>query len=337
MTQRDSGRLTLQVTAEHWPLRTAFEISGQTIVTQDVIVVTLQQGGHEGRGEAAGVDYLNDDIRSMLRQLDVARGLIEAGLTHASLQTLFAAGGVRNALDCALWELESRQVGCPVWQIAGLPPPRPLLTTYTVGAGEPDAMAAGAQSFAAAVAIKIKLTGAPNDAERVRAVRAARPEVWLGVDANQGFSRAHLQELMPVLVAARVQLIEQPFPVGREPRLRELNSPIAIAADESAQVSGDLANLVTGFNVVNIKLDKCGGLTAGLQMATAARQLGFEVMIGNMIGTSLAMAPAFLIGQSCQIVDLDGPLLLVNDRDAAARYQRGYIDCDDTVWGSGAL
>jgi L-Ala-D/L-Glu epimerase len=167
-------------------------------------------------------------------------------------------------------------------------------------------------------------------------VRTARPEVWLAVDANQGFDRAHLQRLMPVLQQCGVGLIEQPFPVGQEPTLEELRSPIGIAADESAQVSEDLSRLVGRFTAVNIKLDKCGGLTEGLRMAAAARHLGLETMVGNMVGTSLAMAPAYLVGQSCQIVDLDGPLLLSRDRPARVSYERGYLSCDERVWGYAA-
>ena len=310
-----------------------FRITGQTTVALDVVVVRLERDGLVGRGEAAGVDYRGEHIPTMTAQLEAARAAIESGMTRPEAQRILRAGGARNALDCALWELEARQARRPVWQLAGLEPPRALMTTYTVGADAPAAMAAGAAAFASARAIKLKLTGDPQDAERVSAVRAARPEVWLAVDANQGFTRAHLRELMPVLQACRVELIEQPFPVGQEPSLEELRSPIPIAADEAAQVTADLPRLVGRFNAVNIKLDKCGGLTEGLHMAAEARRLGLEVMIGNMLGTSLAMAPAFLVGQSCHVVDLDGPLLLSSDRPVGVRYQDGYLHCDERVWG----
>jgi L-alanine-DL-glutamate epimerase-like enolase superfamily enzyme len=167
----------------------------------------------------------------------------------------------------------------------------------------------------------------------VRAVRRARPDVWLAVDANQGFSRAFLEEMLPVLVDARVELIEQPLPVGREADLDGFKSPIPIAADESAQTIADLPKLMNRFNIVNIKLDKCGGLTSGLAMASAARQFGLGVMVGNMMGTSLAMAPAFLVGQLCDIVDLDGPLLLRDDRKPSVEYKDGDIWCSEDVWG----
>ena len=325
--------MKLHVELEQWPLRIPFRIAGQTIVLLEVIVVTLAQNGSTGRGEAAGVDYLGDDMARMVAQLEAAREAIEAGITRAALQELLPAGGARNALDCALWELESRQARRAVWRLAQLDEPRPLLTTYTIGADDPAAMARGATGFPGARAIKLKLTGEPADAQRVRAVRAARPDVWLGVDANQGFSAAHLQQLMPSLVAARVALIEQPFTVGAEPTLAELRSPIPVAADESAQSTGDLSGLVGRFDVVNIKLDKCGGLTEALRMAAEARRLGFEVMIGNMVGTSLAMAPAYLVGQNCQIADLDGPLLLATDRSPGVSYAGGCLHSDEAVWG----
>ncbi|HEV7431648.1 MAG TPA: dipeptide epimerase [Steroidobacteraceae bacterium] len=326
-------RLALHIGTEQWPLRVPFRITGHTIVNLDVVVVTVERDGLCGRGEAAGVDYRGDDLPTMYAQLEGARPRIEAGLTRQDVQGLLGPGGARNALDCALWELEARQARSPVWQLAGLAEPRPLLSTYTIGADSPAAMAVRAVEFASARAIKLKLIGDPDDAARVRAVRAARPEVWLAVDANQGFTRAHLDALLPTLQECAVALIEQPFPVGQEPTLEQLSSPIPIAADEAAQVSEDLPRLVGRFHAVNIKLDKCGGLTEGLRMAASARRLGLEVMIGNMVGTSLAMAPAYLVGQSCQIVDLDGPLLLASDRPECVNYEHGYLHCDERVWG----
>ena len=333
MSRPPVQRWALRVGTEKWPLRVPFRITGQTTVSLEVVVVSLERNGLCGRGEAAGVDYRGDDVPAMLAQLEGARTLIEDGVTREQVQRLLGAGGARNALDCALWEFEARQAQRPVWQLAGLAAPRPLLSTYTIGADQAEAMAERATAFGAARAIKLKLIGDPADAERVRAVRAARPDVWLAVDANQGFNRAHLQRLMPALQECGVALIEQPFPVGQQPTLDELNSPIPIAADEAAQVTEDLPRLVGRFNAVNIKLDKCGGLTEGLRMAAAARRLGLEVMIGNMVGTSLAMAPAYLVGQSCQIVDLDGPLLLASDRPVAVSYEHGYLRCDERVWG----
>jgi len=337
MTGTAEQRLALRVGTEQWPLRVPFRITGQTTVNLDVIAVWVERNGVCGRGEAAGVDYQGDDIPAMRAQLEAARAPIEQGVTRTTLQRLLPAGGARNALDCALWELAAREERRPVWALAGLDEPRPLLSTYTIGADTPTAMAAGSLEFAAtARAIKLKLIGDGEDAERVRAVRSARPDVWLAVDANQAWTPAELQALLPVLEDCGVALIEQPFPVGQEPTRLELRSPIPIAADESAQTSADLPRLVGRFDAVNIKLDKCGGLTEALHMSAVARRLGLEVMIGNMVGTSLAMAPAYLVGQSCQVVDLDGPLLLAGDRAQRVSYQDGYLRCDERVWGYAA-
>lgn len=333
MSAATAPALQLRLTCERWPLRVPFRITSHTTVELEVIVATLSRGGLTGRGEAAGVDYHAETPESMLAQIEAVRPAIEAGVTRAQLVRLLPAGGARNAIDCALWELESLEARKPVWQLAGLARPRALVTTCTIGADGPAAMAARAREFPQATAIKLKLTGEAEDAARVQAVRAVRPDVWLGVDANQGCSLEHLRALLPALVEARVALIEQPFPIGREPTLGELRSPIPIAADESAQVAEDLAGLVGRFDTINIKLDKCGGLTEALRMSALAQQLGFDTMIGNMLGTSLAMAPGWLVGQACRVVDLDGPLLLASDRQAAARFEGGTIECDERVWG----
>lgn len=329
-------RLTLRVDIEEWPLKAPFRITGHTFVALDVIVVTLACEGAMGRGEAAGVYYRNDTVATMARQIEGVRPAIEAGIDRESLQRLLPAGGARNAVDCALWDLEAHMSGVPAWRTAGLNPPVPLLTTFTIGANDAMRMAATAHSYTGAQAIKLKLTGEPEDADRVREVRAARPDVWLGVDANQGFTRQSLERLMPVLLQSRVELIEQPFPVGRESDLDGLRSPIQIAADESVQDLQDIASLVGRCNVVNIKLDKSGGLTEGLAMAGEARRLGLSVMVGNMTGTVLAMAPAFLVGQLCQVVDLDGPIFLKNDRTPGIVYSGGRVWCPGQAWGGGS-
>jgi len=328
------GPLRLRTKIEAWPLKAPFRITGHTWEQLDVLLVTLESDARVGRGEAAGVYYKNDKPASMIRQLEALRPRIEAGLSREGLQKMLPAGGARNALDCALWDLEAKVSGRPAWQIAGLAKPHPLRTTFTCSADEPQEMAASARAYKDARAIKLKLTGEPNDADRVRAVRAARADVWLGVDGNQGFTRASLGALMPTLVEARVELIEQPFPIGQEALLDDLSSPIPVAADESVQSLADIPGLVGRFRVVNIKLDKCGGLTEGLKMAKAARDLGLDTMVGNMIGTSLAMAPAYLLGQHCQVVDLDGPVFLKTDRENPVRYADGFIECPEALWGS---
>jgi L-alanine-DL-glutamate epimerase-like enolase superfamily enzyme len=328
------GPLKLHVALEKWTLTKPFRITGYTTESLDVVLVVLEKDGQRGQGEAAGVYYRNDDPEVIVGQIESVRKTIENGLTSEQLQRLFPPGGARNALDCAWWDLNAKLMRKPAWQIAGVSQPRPLLTTFTCGADDPDSMAGVARSFSDARAIKIKLTGEPIDADRVRAIRAARPDVWLGVDANQGFTRDGLDRLMPSLLEAKVQLIEQPFPVGQESLLDGLELPIPVAADESAQESGDIADLVGRFDVVNIKLDKCGGLTEGLTMARLARDRGLGVMVGNMIGTSLAMAPACVLGQLCDIVDLDGPIVLRGDREIRVQYSNGYITAPATLWGA---
>jgi L-Ala-D/L-Glu epimerase / N-acetyl-D-glutamate racemase len=325
--------VALSVAVEQWPLTTPFRITGYTTEVAEVIVVTLESGGCRGWGEAVGVYYRDEDPRSMLRQVESVRASVEAGISRERLQTLLPPGGARNALDCALWDLEAQQSRCPVWQLAGLREPRTLVTTFTCGADDPDRMAAAARGYVEAQAIKLKLTGEPIDVERVMAVRDGRPDVWLGVDANQGWTRALLEQLMPSLVTARVALIEQPFPIGQEALLDGLDSPIPIAADESVQSLADLQDLLGRFDVINIKLDKCGGLSEALAIAARTRELGMQPMVGNMIGTSLAMAPAFLVGQLCGIVDLDGPVFLRSDRSAPVEYADGFIRCPEALWG----
>jgi len=328
------GGLRLAVAVEKLPFSAPFRIAGRVFEHQDAVVVTLDDGAHRGRGEASGVFYLDDDVPRAAAAIEAQRAVIERGIDREALQRLLPRGGARNALDCALWELEAERAGRPVWALAGLKPPRQLTTTFTLGADTPESMAAGARRYAAARALKLKLTGEPElDAARVRAVRAVRPDVWLGVDANQAYGIAELPRLIAVLVEARVELLEQPLARGREADLEGCDSPIPIAADESALGLNDIAGLVGRFDTVNIKLDKCGGLTEGLAMAHEARRAGLDVMVGNMMGSSWAMAPAFVLGQLCDVVDLDGPTFLARDRTPAVRYAGGMIWCDETVWG----
>lgn len=334
MEHEPTGPLRMRVETEKWPLVAPFRMTGQTLDAAEVLVVVLENDDFAGRGEAAGVDYRNETTASMRNQLEAVRAKVERGLTARSLQQLLPLGGARNALDCALWDFEASASGQPAWRLAGLhKPPQSLVTTFTCGADTPEKMAAAARAYRGVRAIKIKLTGEASDGDRVRAVREAQPSAWLGVDANQGFTRHSLTHLMPIMVESKVELIEQPYPVGHEALLDGFDSPIAIAADESAQSLRDIPDLVGRFGVVNIKLDKSGGLTESLAMARAARQYGLEAMIGNMIGTSLAMAPAFLVGQLCTVVDLDGPILLKSDRSIRAQYEDGYITCPEALWG----
>lgn len=324
--------MRIQVAVERWPLKKSFAITNHVFTACEVVVVSASEGGLTGRGEACGAYYKKETPEQMAREL---LAILGSGrhLERTELAQLKCSAGARNALDCALWDLEAKRTKKPVWQLAGLQQPRPLRTTYTLGADTPEQMASAAAHFAGASHIKLKLTGDGTDHERVRAVRDARPDVWLMVDANQGFTPGSLRALLPTLSAARVSLIEQPFAVGREADLDHFESPIALVADESAQEITDLDTLIGRFQVINIKLDKCGGLTRALEMAQACRRLGFEVMVGNRMGTSLSIAPAYLLGQVCDVVDLDAALFLASDRSPAATYRDGLVTVPGGLWG----
>lgn len=325
--------VALSAHIERLPLKQPFHITGYTFTECDALVVTLREGERVGRGEGLGVYYRHDRPDAMLGQIEALRGEIERGVTRAQVLDLLPAGGARNALDCALWDLEAKRQGRTVGELAGVTVPPSLLTTYTLSADDPDQVEAAARALDGARAIKLKLTDDRLNAERVRAVRRACPDVWLMVDANQGFTRDSLREVMPAFVEAGVAIVEQPFPVGHEAWFDGLDGPIPFAADESVQDSADLAALAGRVQVINIKLDKCGGLTAGLALAQEARALGFRLMVGNMGGTSWATGPAFVLGALCDVVDLDGPMFIRADRDPGVVYRDGHVWCPERIWG----
>jgi L-Ala-D/L-Glu epimerase len=324
----------VEANIEEWPLKEVIRITGRTFASCQVVHVRVSAGGRTGHGEGSGVYYKGDDASHIMHSIELVRPRLEAGVSRAELQALLPPGGARNALDCALWDLEAQLTGMSVWQLAGRAEPRPLVTTFTVSAEAPESMARLARTFPSPRAVKLKLLGDGQDGQRVLAVREALPQVWLGVDANQGFTLASLESLLPTLLQANVQLVEQPLPIGQEGALAGLGYPIPLAADESVQCLADLASLKGRFQVVNIKLDKCGGLTEALAMADLAAQLGLTVMVGNMLGTALSIAPAFVVGQRCTIVDLDGPYFLAQDRIPAVSYSQGLLHCPPAVWGS---
>ena len=327
-------RRTLQVEVAPLPFRRPLRIAGRTVAGIPGVRVAMVEDGVVGRGEAGGVFYLNDDVAHMLDEIERLRPAMEAGCGRLELLELLPPGGARNALDAALWELEARSTGQPVWRLAGLERPKPLVTTYTLGADEPEAFRTALAAYGDARAIKLKLDGdLQADIDRLRQVRAARPAIWLMADANQGYEPKALARLTPALVEAGVQLLEQPLPRGREAEMAGLALPLRVAADESLQGRAELARLVGGFQVANIKLDKCGGLTEALAMVAEARRLGLEVMVGNMGGSSLAAAPAYLLGQVCDYVDLDGLKFLAEDLPGGARYADGRIQIDPLFWG----
>lgn len=335
MATQHTKELTLDLRVERFPYHQPFRISGHVFTETALLVAELSDGEHVGRGEGAGVYYLGDDIDHMLGQANSVRDAIERGATREELQHLLPPGGARNALDCAFWELEAKQAGRPVWQLAGLDAPKALRSTLTLGADTPERMAAAAQAIDAQAPVKVKLTGdLADDIARIEAIRAARPDAWIGVDANQGYDVETLRDLLPALLAAKVAQLEQPLKRGCEADLDGLKRPLPFVADESALSLADTASLVGRFDVVNIKLDKCGGLTEGLAIARQAKKLGLDVMVGNMMGTSLSMAPSYLVGQLCDIVDLDGPTFLARDRTPGVEYRGGMIHCPAEIWGS---
>ena len=330
------GALHLDVATETLRLAEPFRISGYVFETVDVVVATLSDGQNSGRGEASGVFYLGDEAPQIIAALAEARDAIQEGPSREELRTILPPGGARNAVDCALWELEAAKKGEPVWKLAGLPEPKPVRTTFTLGADSPKAMANRAKRYADALSIKVKLTGELQlDIERLIAIREARPDVWLGVDGNQGFTFDQLPRLIEVLEQCGVSLLEQPLARGKEKDLDGFKSPVPLAGDESILSLADVRLSLGRFDVVNIKLDKCGGLTEGLLMAAEARRLGMGVMVGTMVGTSLSTAPAFLLGQICDLVDLDGPTFLAQDREPSVRYDGGKLWAGPEVWGTG--
>jgi len=304
-------------------LREPQQIAGYAFETVETLYVEIRHQGFIGRGEANGLYYRGETATSMAAELEALRSRIEqCALSRAELQEALPAGGARNALDCALIELESHQLGLPVHALFGQPAPRPVQSSRTLYAGSPDVMSAEAKRLIAAPLLKLKLLGDGRDGDRLHAVRAERPEARLIVDANQGLNRAGYAALMPVLLACGVELIEQPFPSAHDDWLDGLlrDPRLLVAADESALTRAELPALRGRVDVINIKLDKAGGLTEAMAMAAEARALGFRLMVGCMCASSIAMAPAFLLAQQCDWADIDGPLYLDKDVRPALRY-----------------
>ncbi len=307
---------------ENWPLKSPFTITGHTVRSMDLLYVTIEQDGCLGRGEGAGVYYLGETGESMLDQARSVTKAVESGIDRLGLRSLLPAGGARNAIDCALWDLEAKCGYTSVWSLLGQAP-RPLKTVNTVGIDTPERMAEQARAFGNPN-LKVKLDGVDVLA-RIRAVRAARPEANLMVDVNQGWNFEQLHELAPSFADLGVQMIEQPLPRGEDAELENYDSPLPLCADESCLDTSELAEAARRYQMINIKLDKTGGLTEALELAQGARDQGLELMVGNMIGSSLSMAPAFLIGQYCSYVDLDGPTFLTADRPPGLVYSDGNV------------
>jgi L-alanine-DL-glutamate epimerase-like enolase superfamily enzyme len=318
-----------------------FRVSRGAESALDVVVVTLTDAdGRVGRGEAAGVDYDGETIALLRAQIEAVRPAIEQGigsgraaLDFASLSTLLPAGGARNAVDCALWDLTAKQRRTSAWQLAGMADPRPLTTSMTLGIDTDAAVAAGARRYADWPLIKVKVDG-DRHVDALRLVRAACPAAGLIVDPNQAWSCDLLNRLAPELKSLGVVLIEQPVPRGADETLRGYRGSIKLAADESVADRAGLAAVKDLYQVVNVKLDKTGGLTEALALARDARALGLQVMVGCMAGTSLAMAPGMVVGQMAEFVDLDGPLLHSEDREHGIAYDRGLMRLPSPLlWG----
>ncbi len=319
------------VTVETWPLAEPFVISRGSRTEAHVVVAEVCDGDHAGRGECVPYARYGETVESVLAAIEAAGRPLP---NRHALQDLLPPGAARNVLDCALWDLEAKRAGVPVHALAGLARPAPFTTCYTLSLAPADAMAAKARQVAAQTLLKLKLGGGPADAARMRAVRAARPDARLVADANESWSEADLAPLLDVAGECGLELIEQPLPAGSDTALAGIRRAVPVCADESAHVAADLEQLVGRYDAVNVKLDKAGGLTAALAAVAEARRLGLAVMVGCMVGTSLAMAPATLIAQGSRWVDLDAPLLLATDRPGGLRYVGSTVyPPDRTLWG----
>ncbi|MGJ3258485.1 MAG: N-acetyl-D-Glu racemase DgcA [Rhodospirillales bacterium] len=323
----------LTIRAESWPLARPFAISRGVKTAADVVVVEITEGGVRGWGECVPYPRYDETTESVVAEIEAVRRAIEGDAANAELQSLMAAGAARNAVDCALWDLRAKQTRTSVASLSGLGPLNPEITAETIGIGTPDEMGARAGELKAAPLLKIKMDAEDIEA-RLDAIRAGAPDARLIVDPNEGWT--------PEIVAAKgaylkdigVEMLEQPVPAGDDEGLRGIESPVALCADEALHTSADLEGLVGKYDMINIKLDKTGGLTEALVVKQRAEAFGFGIMVGCMVGTSLAMAPAVLVAQGVKIVDLDGPLLLKEDRKPGLDFTGGKIHpSKPELWG----
>jgi L-Ala-D/L-Glu epimerase / N-acetyl-D-glutamate racemase len=325
--------LSLSARTESWPIAGAFSISRGAKNEAQVVVAELSDGRHSGRGECVPYARYEETAAGVMAALGAIANRLALGLDRKALQQAMPAGAARNALDCAFWDLEAKRAAKPVHALVGLPAPQPLTTAYTISLGTPQMMAEAARTASARKLLKIKLGGA-GDPERIAAVRAAAPQSELIVDANEGWTAGNLAENLAACAAAGVTLVEQPLPADADAALSSIQRPIPVCADESVHDRASLASLIGRYDAVNIKLDKTGGLTEALAMAAEAERLGFRIMVGCMVATSLAMAPGILLAQRAQVVDLDGALLLAKDRPDGLRYEGSLVyPPTPALWG----
>jgi L-Ala-D/L-Glu epimerase len=331
MTSSKSSKLAARI--EQWPIAGAFTISRGAKTEAVTVVAEVSLGGHAGRGECVPYARYGETPEATLAALLSMQEPISRGLDRLALQAAMPAGAARNALDCALLDLEAKTRGRRVWDLLGRPAPRACISAYTISLGTPEAMAAATAKAAHRPLLKIKL-GGDGDGARIAAVRKAAPESELIVDANEAWTPRNLEQNLAECAEVGVTLVEQPLPAGQDEALARIRRPVAVCADESVHDRASLDRLRERYDAVNIKLDKTGGLTEALAMAEAARALGFEIMIGCMVATSLAMAPAMLLAAQARFVDLDGPLLLARDRDGGLRYDGSLVyPPDAALWG----
>jgi L-alanine-DL-glutamate epimerase-like enolase superfamily enzyme len=331
MTSSISRRLAARV--ERWPIAGAFTISRGAKTEAVTVVAEVSHGGHTGRGECVPYPRYGETPEATLAALQEMREPLSKGLDRNALQAAMPAGAARNALDCALLDLEAKSLSQRAWALLGRPAPRPCTTAFTISLGTPEAMAAATAKAVRRPLLKIKL-GGEGDGERIAAVRKAAPESELIVDANEAWTSDNLERNLDACAEVGVTLVEQPLPAARDDALARIKRPTAVCADESVHDRSSLKGLRERYDAVNIKLDKTGGLTEALAMADAAHALGFEIMIGCMVATSLAMAPAMLLAPQARFVDLDGPLLLAHDRGGGLRYEGSLIyPPEAALWG----
>ena len=323
----------LSVVAESFPIAGAFTISRGSKTEAEVLTCTISEGGVHGRGECVPYRRYGETMESVQDQIEAVADQIAAGLTREQLIGRMNAGAGRNAVDCALWDLEAKIAGRPVWGDIGLEPPHAIETAYTLSLGEPEAMAAQAKANASRPLLKVKIGGA-GDVARMRAVAEAAPHSRIILDANEGWTDSNIRENLGVAADLGIALVEQPLPAGKDGILRHIARPVPVCADESVHEAENLNALVGLYDAVNIKLDKAGGLTAALRLRDRAKELGFQIMVGCMVGTSLAMAPAVLLAQDADFVDLDGPLLLARDRSPGLVYRSSLVSPPErALWG----
>ncbi len=321
------------IRAETWPVRGRFAISRGANTAVDLVLVELGEGGHRGRGECRPYGRYGETVDGVMAALETLRSPVEQGLERSELQDLMPAGAARNALDCALWDLAAKASGTPVWTLAGLAEPTALATAYTLSLDTPESMRTAAEQNTDKPLLKLKLGGA-GDLERVRAVRSGAPDARIIVDANEAWTLDDYKNLVPELVQLGVMMIEQPFPEAQDDVLAALLRPIPVCADESCHDRASLPGLVGKYDMVNLKLDKTGGLTEALAVRREAEAAGFGIMVGSMVATSLAMAPAVLLAQGAAVADLDGPLLLAEDRSPGLVIDAVVIEPPSTeLWG----